>query len=192
MPAWNGSKNNKSGRTKKCADDLHTKFDAGYFTSRSSPRPIGFLPSVNLEKNLKGRHDMGVQAIKSAIDLGIVTTNGPAMLAFYRDVLGFRHEGDLELNILGIKMMHRLWFGDSLIKLVVPMEKPNAAPVKGGIPGTTGYRYWTMTISNLDEVLKDVEAAGHKIIQPRVEIRPGVSVAFVEDPDGNWVEFVER
>jgi hypothetical protein len=29
---------------------------------------------------------MGVKVAKDAIDLGIVTTNGPAMLAFYRDV----------------------------------------------------------------------------------------------------------
>ena len=30
---------------------------------------------------------MGMNITKSAIDLGIVTTNGPAMLAFYQEVL---------------------------------------------------------------------------------------------------------
>lgn len=134
---------------------------------------------------------MGVKAAKPAIDLGIVTTNGPAMLAFYKDVLGFRHEGDVNMEAAGIKVMHRLWFGDSLIKLVVPMREPKAPPVMGGIPGSTGYRYWTMTISNLGDVLKEIEAAGGKIIRPKTEIRPGVSIAIVEDPDGNWVEFVE-
>jgi catechol 2,3-dioxygenase-like lactoylglutathione lyase family enzyme len=134
---------------------------------------------------------MGVQATKPAIDLGIVTTNGPAMLAFYKDVLGFRHEGDVNMEAAGIKVMHRLWFGDSLIKLVVPMREPKAPAVMGGIPGSTGYRYWTMTISNLAEVLKEIEAAGRKIIRPRTELRPGVAIAIVEDPDGNWVEFVE-
>jgi uncharacterized glyoxalase superfamily protein PhnB len=39
---------------------------------------------------------MGVKVAKDAIDLGIVTTNGPAMLAFYRDVLGFVHVGMVE------------------------------------------------------------------------------------------------
>ncbi len=38
---------------------------------------------------------MDVQVAKDAIDLGIVTTNGDAMLTFYRDVLGFQHEGDI-------------------------------------------------------------------------------------------------
>ncbi len=134
---------------------------------------------------------MGVKATKPAIDLGIVTTNGDAMLAFYKDVLGFRHEGDVNMEASGIKVMHRLWFGDSLIKLVIPMREPKAPPVLGGIPGSTGYRYWTMTISNLGDVMKEIEAAGHKVIRPRTEIRPGVAIAIVEDPDGNWVEFIE-
>lgn len=134
---------------------------------------------------------MGVKATKPAIDLGIVTTNGDAMLAFYRDVLGFRHEGDVNMEAAGIKVMHRLWFGDSLIKLVVPMRTPKAPPVMGGIPGSTGYRYWTMTISNLDEVMGELAAADAKIIRPKTEIRAGVNIAIVEDPDGNWVEFVE-
>ena len=33
---------------------------------------------------------MGIALTKNAVDLGIVTTNGPAMLAFYRDVIGLR------------------------------------------------------------------------------------------------------
>jgi hypothetical protein len=28
-------------------------------------------------------------------------------------------------------------------------------------------------------------------VQPR-EIRPGTSIAIVEDPDGNWVEFLKN
>ena len=134
---------------------------------------------------------MGVKIVKDAIDLGIVTTNGDAMLSFYRDVLGFRHEGDINMEAVGIRVMHRLWFGNSLIKLVVPMKDPPAPPAPDGIPGGTGYRYWTMTIENLDEVLTAVAAAGHKVVWPRREVRPGVEVAMIEDPDGNWVEFVE-
>ena len=133
---------------------------------------------------------MAVKPNKTAIDLGIVTTNGEAMLEFYRDVLGFRHEGDISLESAGIKTMHRLWFADSLIKIVVPVVEPTqSAP--GGIPAATGYRYWTMTIDNLDDVLDAVSAAGCKTVWPRTNIRAGVDVAMVEDPDGNWVEFLE-
>jgi glyoxylase I family protein len=134
---------------------------------------------------------MGVKVAKDAIDLGIVTTNGEGMLAFYRDVLGFEHEGDIAMENVGIKVMHRLWFGKSLIKLVVPVKDPGVPAAPGGIQGGTGYRYWTMTIHNLDEVLSAVQAAGRKIVRPRTEVRPGVAIGMVEDPDGNWVEFIQ-
>lgn len=134
---------------------------------------------------------MGVKIGKEAIDLGIVTTNGDEMLTFYRDVLGFKHDGDISMEKIGIKVMHRLWCGKSLIKLVVPVNDPNAPPAPGGFPGGTGYRYWTITIENLDEVLSAVEAAGQKVVWPRTEIRPGFFIGMVEDPDGNWVEFVQ-
>jgi glyoxylase I family protein len=134
---------------------------------------------------------MGVNVAKDAIALGIVTTNGEAMLAFYRDVLGFKHEGDIAMEHVGIKVMHRLWFGKSLIKLVVPVKDPGVPAAPGGIQGGTGYRYWTMTIHNLDEVLSAVEAAGQKIVRPRTEVRPGVVIGMVEDPDGNLVEFIQ-
>ena len=45
---------------------------------------------------------MGVKVAKDAIDLGIVTTNGPARLAFYRDGLGGVHAGDIAMEHIGI------------------------------------------------------------------------------------------
>ena len=135
---------------------------------------------------------MGATASKEAIDLGIVTTNEDAMMAFYRDVLGFKHDGDVSMEKVGIRIMHFLRFGESLIKLVIPVKKPNTRPAPGGFTGGTGYRYWTMTIENLDEVLSEVEAAGHKVVWPRTEVSPGVFAGMVEDPDGNWVEFIQR
>ena len=54
-----------------------------------------------------------------------------------------------------------------------------------------GYRYWTMRVSNLSEVMAECEAAGAEIVVPVTEVRPGVTIGMVTDPDGNWVEFVE-
>ena len=136
---------------------------------------------------------MGAKLAKESIDLAIVTTNGPAMLAFYRDVLGLVHEGDItkQLEHAGIKVMHRLRAGQSVLKLIVPVQAPGARPAPGGVQGSTGYRYWTMTVHNLDEVLSAVQAAGQKIVRPRTETRPGVVISVVEDPDGNWMEFIQ-
>ena len=131
---------------------------------------------------------MAMSITKQAIDLGIITTNGPAMLAFYRDLLGLQFKGEMAMPGGGV--MNRLLCGDSLIKLVVvPSVPAPAAP--GGIGGGAGYRYWTITVSNLSEMVAACSAAGAKLVWPEREIRPGVRIAMVEDPDGNWVEFLQ-
>lgn len=131
---------------------------------------------------------MGVQLTKQSIDLGIVTTNGDAMLAFYRDVLGFKYLREMPMPG-GKGVMHQMLCGESMIKLVVLPETPaKAAP--GGIQGATGYRYWTITVSNMDALLADSAAAGHKVVMPATDLRPGIKIAIVADPDGNWVEFL--
>ncbi len=129
---------------------------------------------------------MGVQLAKQSIDLGIVTTNGPAMLAFYRDVLGFKYLREMPT---GGGVMHQMLCGDSMIKLVVMPQVPaTAAP--GGIQGAAGYRYWTMTVTNMTEIVQACVDAGAKVAVKERELRPGVKIAIVEDPDGNWVEFL--
>jgi catechol 2,3-dioxygenase-like lactoylglutathione lyase family enzyme len=132
---------------------------------------------------------MGVKPTKDSIDLGIVTANGPAMFAFYRDVLGLEHAGDMPMP--GGAMMHRLNCGTTVVKIVVPKNPPAARPAPGGLAGGTGYRYWTITVSNLDEVVAAAKAAGRTIPIPRTTIRPGINIAMIEDPDGNWVELLE-
>jgi catechol 2,3-dioxygenase-like lactoylglutathione lyase family enzyme len=130
---------------------------------------------------------MGVALTKRAIDLGIVTTNGEAMLKFYRDVLGFTYLREMKMP--GGGLMHQLGCGDSVIKIVIVDSLPaKAAP--GGVRGANGYRYWTMTVSNLAEILKQCADGGYKVAVKETEIRPGVKIGMVEDPDGNWVEFL--
>ena len=132
---------------------------------------------------------MPVQLAKQAIDLGIVTRNGDAMVAFYRDLLGFRQEDDTPFGAGGV--MHRLWCGESLIKIVVPDPAPEQDPDRGAIPNATGYRYWTMIVENLEEIVGACEAAGSRVVVPVTQIRPGVTIGIVTDPDGNLVEFVD-
>ena len=132
---------------------------------------------------------MAVELAKDAIDLGIVVRDGQKSLAFYRDLLGFRHEATTPMP--GGATMERLWCGNSMIKVVIPSAKrPVAEAAPGGIQGAYGYRYWTMIVKNLDEIMAKCEEAGVKIAVPKTEVRPGVSIGIVEDPDGNWVEFV--
>lgn len=131
---------------------------------------------------------MGVQLTKDSIDLGIVTNNADALIAFYRDVLGFKDEGTLPMPG---GSMQRLICGTSTIKIVSMKRPVEATASPGGIGGATGYRYWTMHVSNLAEMVAACEAAQITVAVPITELRPGVTLAIVEDPDGNWVEFVQ-
>ena len=133
---------------------------------------------------------MGVQLTKDSIDLGIVVPDGPKALAFYRDTLGFNHVATTPMPGGG-GTMERLLCGTTLIKLVVPGKEPPATAAGGGIQGATGYRYFTISVANLDEITAACGAAGYTVaVQPR-EIRPKVRISMVEDPFGNWVEFLE-
>lgn len=133
---------------------------------------------------------MGIAIAKQSIDLGIVTTNGEAMVAFYRDVLGLKYLRQMPMPIGKGGVMHMLACGETVIKIVVLPEVPaRAAP--GGIPGASGYRYWTITVSNIGELVAACEKAGARIAVGERELRPGVRIAIVEDPDGNQVEFLQ-
>jgi catechol 2,3-dioxygenase-like lactoylglutathione lyase family enzyme len=128
---------------------------------------------------------------KDSVDLGIVCEDGPAMLAYYRDVLGLEHVADTPMPKPLAGTMHRLMCGTSLIKLVVLEKSPANRAAPGGLGGGTGYRYWTITVSNLDEVVGYAEAGGHEVAVPRTNVRPGVDIAMLVDPDGNWVELLQ-
>ena len=133
---------------------------------------------------------MGVSLTKDSIDLGIVVRDIDAALKFYRDTLGFTPAGD---NPMPNGMhMYRLMCGTSMIKLVTVDPTPEAKAAKGGIAGASGYRYWTISVSNLDEITDRCAAAGRKVVVKPREVRPGVRISIVEDPDGNWVEFLDR
>ena len=74
---------------------------------------------------------------------------------------------------------------------MTPKKAPPAAAAGGGIQGATGYRYWTISVANLAEIVERCQRAGVNVVVPITELRPGITIAIVEDPDGNWVEFLE-
>ncbi|MEY2436224.1 MAG: hypothetical protein QOF97_1060 [Acidimicrobiaceae bacterium] len=131
---------------------------------------------------------MTAQLTKDSIDLGIVTNDAAAAVRFYRDVLGFEDHGEVPMPG---GAMHRLGCGTSTIKIVAPRKTPPAVAPGVGIQGATGYRYWTISVSNIADLVAACEAAGRPIAVPITELRPGVTIAIVEDPDGNWVEFLQ-
>ncbi len=134
---------------------------------------------------------MGLRLAGGGIALGIVVADSEEALGFYRDFLGLEHVEDLPMPIGSGGTMHRLQCGDSQLKLVRFDEQPPSATGRG-IDGALGYRYVTLSVTNLDEMAAACADAGVPVATPVTEIRPGVRVMIIEDPDGNWVELIER
>ena len=124
---------------------------------------------------------------KNSLDLGILVSDIKASLEFYRDILGLEYVGEMPV---WFGTMHRLRFGSSDFKVI----QPNTIPPKGsiGLESQLGFRYVTFVIQGLTELCKELQGKGIEFLLPEKEMRPGVRIAMVKDPDGNVVEFVER
>ncbi len=132
---------------------------------------------------------MAIALTKDSIDLGIVISDPEASLKFYRDTLGFTEAGTMDMP--GGAKMYRLMCGTSMIKLVDPGKPLETKAPRGGIQGAYGYRYWTISVSNIEDITAAVAEAGYKVAVPVTALRPGITISIVVDPDGNWVEFLQ-
>ena len=131
-----------------------------------------------------------MESQKAAIDIGIITNNLQPMLNFYGGQLGLSVESVIDMPGGGV--MHRFQAGDSIVKVIETDPKPDLEAAPGGIRGATGYRYWTMHVNDLEGMVASLEAVGAKIVMPVKEIRAGITIAIVADPDGNWVELLNK
>ena len=124
---------------------------------------------------------------KNSLDLGVIVSDIKTSLNFYQNILGLEFAGTVPL---WFGTMHRLRFGTSDFKLIDPKVIPPHGVI--GLDNQTGFRYVTFVIKNLSELCDDLRKRGIEFTLPEKEIRPGVRIAMVKDPDGNIVEFVER
>lgn len=133
---------------------------------------------------------MGINVQKPAIDIGIIAKDIDAMMKFYGESLGLELEATIPMP--GGGAMNRFKVGDSIIKVIeLDPATPAEAP-PGGIRGASGYRYWTIHVPNLEEVVNRIDSGGYKIVVPAKVIREGITIAIVADPDGNWVELLQN
>jgi catechol 2,3-dioxygenase-like lactoylglutathione lyase family enzyme len=133
---------------------------------------------------------MPVRLIGVGADIGITARDPQRLAAFYQDFLGLPLAQHLEWPENGAQV----WFfavGDGHLKVLGFDRVPEAANPPGGNQAATGFRYVALLVEALDEALKGLEDAGGRM--QRAPARHGGSyVAFIEDPEGNTIELVER
>jgi catechol-2,3-dioxygenase len=125
---------------------------------------------------------MSVQLTEGGPEIGLVVRDLERMLRFYRDLLGLPVYKEREYP--GV---HLVWMrcGGGSVKLVQLEESPDGEPLPG-VWDSTGLRYITLVVDNLDEMADAVEAAGERVAYRRANDE--VRNAMLVDPEGNHVE----
>jgi glyoxylase I family protein len=128
---------------------------------------------------------------KTGVDLGIIISNWDATKKFYCDTLGFEHTTDMPFPLTEGGIMHRVQAGDCTLKLTEHGTTPTQKNPAGGAITAVGIRYFTFWVRNIEEILQRCAEGQYKLAIPLTTVRPGVRIFIVEDPDGNWVEFLQ-
>jgi hypothetical protein len=121
------------------------------------------------------------------VDVGLVSRTD-ALVDFYIETLGAER---LEPRQFPFATVHRLACGPVTLKVMVPAEAPAPAPHGGNFWADAGIRYLTLWIDDLDDLVARWTAAGGTVTTAPMELRPGVRVAMLADPDGNAVELMQ-
>ncbi|MBY8821753.1 VOC family protein [Sphingomonas colocasiae] len=133
---------------------------------------------------------MAAKLAQQHVEIGLVSNGIDRPTRFYRDLMGFPVAGSIEIPNVGT--ITRFQAGDSIIRVLVPVE-PAADPAgQGGFQAVVGIRYLALRIANLSEMVDRIATAGFAVPVPVRALRPGVRVALVEDGDGNTIELMEE
>lgn len=130
---------------------------------------------------------MKLDLLTPGIEVGLVTTNLDAMVAFYEGFLELECQG--ELDFPG-GSQRRYTLGNGVLKLVSYSPPPPQPAAPGGGRAQAGMRYFTIGVQNLRAVAAMVEDSPYEIVEPVTEFAPvpGMGWMFLADPDGNWIE----
>lgn len=127
------------------------------------------------------------------------------MLHFYRDVLGMKVFSIDEipaaqatlarLSVDGYRIARLETDGHDRLKIVAAIRKPQRQADASHVLDRQGFAYLTFIVPDLETVMDRIVAAGFSLNTgpDPVPFRPGVvKLAFAQDPEGNFLEFVER
>ena len=139
---------------------------------------------------------------------GFVVADMEEALRFYRDLLGFTEdrnlvaEGEFISQLVGYPdtRLHVVYLGLGdmrhaleLLQYLSPVGGP-AAPIERN---SIGAAHLGIIVEDLESMYRELSAKGVRFANPPA-VRPDAEypwarkACYLQDPDGNWLEFVER
>lgn len=145
----------------------------------------------------QSNEELGVLAI------GLVVSDIEASEKFYTEIVGMVPSGQFSLDEqwskeagaannkpFSVKMFKMKSMDSATILKLAYFDKTDKQKEKKGIDVSSGVNYLTFSYKSLDPVIERIEKAGIKIIGDVK--RDGYRIIFIKDPDGVYVELIER
>ena len=141
--------------------------------------------------------------LKAPLEMGICVESPETMIGFYRDVLGFEMISDLRVpaeksSLAGfIQNGYRIIrFQTNLgerVKLVHPSPQPLPRKAEDHILSHQGKVFLTFIVEDLKTTVDELISMGAVLRTEGkiLEVRQGVFLSILDDPEGNHLEFVE-
>ena len=129
---------------------------------------------------------VGIAGIEPFVQIGLTVTDAAVSNRFYVDTLGCATSPATEFEG---RVIHNVRFGATGLKYA---EGSSRLPVRSGFfLQRAGIRYLTAHVVSLDDSLDRLRSSDVTIAMEPTELADG-RVAFIADPDGNWIELLER
>jgi catechol 2,3-dioxygenase-like lactoylglutathione lyase family enzyme len=137
------------------------------------------------------------------LEVGITVVDLARMRAFYEEVLGLEFVSVYDVPPAlgaaaamcdhGYRIVRLQLSTGERIKLAQPMRAPEEPAPAAAVLARRGPAFLTFIVEDLDAMLADLRVHGVPVRtgEEKVEVRDGVFLAFAEDPEHNFLEFVE-
>jgi 4-carboxymuconolactone decarboxylase len=140
--------------------------------------------------------------IAAPLEIGLCVADLDRSLKFYRDLLGLSFESRIEMPEhdatasgfadSGYTVVRLQLPTGERIKLFSPSKPPRSTAVGHRPLSQIGFAYLTLIVADLSNLLKLLHEANVREREPGLyQLRGGVKVALVEDPDGNVIELIQ-
>ena len=134
---------------------------------------------------------MALKMVDQALDVGLTARDPEKLVAFYRDFLGFPLSDERHFPAQGAHTWSFAVGVSGHLKVAGFDKVPAAANPPGGNYSATGIRYLALIVEDVHEAIVGVEDAGGRIQRPPTPYGTSL-VAFIEDPEGNTIELLQR
>ena len=153
----------------------------------TAPKPGEILPTRNTEA-------FGIQSIDH---VAISTVDFERSVKWYSQILDFRKEVEWEApNVVpGMRLAYLVHPSGTRLEIVGGNNIVRTSEPATDIPSSfavVGFSHVCLGVTNIDDLIEDAEKRGAKVVaQPFDFPKLKKRLAFLQDPDGNMVEFVQ-